>query len=419
MRRSLLRTSATFDEAGQTIVFVVVAMIALVAVVGLVTDIGYAFRTQRALQAGADASALAGAQQLPDPALAAATATDFGATTTGKNKIANVTVTEQVLTSCVTTIPGCTVGSTVNAISVDEKAAVPAFFAKILGFSSFNVHAKATACSPCGSKPVDIMLVLDRTGSMCQDSAGNTDPGAPSNCTDLNNAKAGIKTFLGFFDPGTAKIGLAVLPPAVSNSTTTAKCATPSASNYNLSTAAYLLEPLSGDYRNANGTLNASSNLVTTINCVKGAGSTSYANAIEAAQAELNAHGRPNVPQVIVFFSDGAANIGPNYLPTYPATSLYRTAPCQQGVTSAGVAKAAGTTVYSIGYALDDATGGCMNSVPNPDKAEAPAITVYQALGGIASDPSKFFVKPTTGQLQTIYTAIAQDIGHGSSSLIG
>jgi Flp pilus assembly protein TadG len=410
MRRSHLRTRATSDEHGQAIVFVVVAMIALIAVVGLVTDIGYAFRTQRALQASADAAALAGAQNLPSPTLASATAQQFGASPSGKNVISNISVNEQVQTSCVATIPGC---SPVNAISVTEAATVPTLFAKILGFNSFQVHANATACSPCGSKPVDIMLVLDRTGSMCQDSAGHTDPGAPSNCTDLNNAKAGIRTFLAYFDPVQAHIGLAVLPPATS---TAAKCSTPASGNYNSASAAYLLVPLANDFRKADGTLDTSSNLVSTLNCVRGAGSTSYSNAIEAAQAQLNANGRATVPKVIVFFSDGAANVGPSY---YANNSPYRTQPCHQGITSAGIAKSAGTTVYSIGYALDDATGGCMNSVPNPDQAETPAITVYDALRGIATDPSKFLLKPNPGELQTIYTAIAADISQGSSSLIG
>jgi hypothetical protein len=418
MRRSLLRTSATFDEAGQAIVFVVVAMIALVAVVGLVTDIGYAFRTQRALQAGADASALAGAQQLPDPALAAATATQFGAGSAGKNKITGVgLVTEDVQTSCVTTIPGCTVGSTVNAISVDETATVPAVFAKILGFSSFKLHAKATACSPCGSKPVDIMLVLDRTGSMCRNAAQQYD------CTDLNNAKDGIRTFLAYFDPAMAHIGLAVLPPARSLSTRTAKCAAPDNSNndnynYNSATARYLVVPLSSDFRNADKTLNTGSNLVDTVGCVGGGGSTSYANAIDEAQKELTNYGNPNVrhvPKVIVFFSDGAANTGPNFV-SLPST--YRTTPCHQGIASAAVAKTAGTTVYSIGYALGQDLAGCTNANGSAE-LPAPTISVTSAMTQIASDPSKFFNKPTPGQLQSIYTAIAQDIARGSSSLIG
>ena len=50
---------------------------------------------------------------------------------------------------------------------------------------------------------------------------------------------------------------------------------------------------------------------------------------------------------------------------------------------------------------------------------ESPAITVTQALTNIATDPSHFFLKPNPGSLQGIYSAIANDIGHGSSSLIG
>jgi hypothetical protein len=173
--------------------------------------------------------------------------------------------------------------------------------------------------------------------------------------------------------------------------------------------------PLSSDFRNTDGTLNTRSSLVSTVNCVQGAGSTSYANAIEAAQAELNAHGRRNVPKVIVFFTDGAANTGPGY---YANSSPYRTQPCHQGVTSAATAKAAGTVVYSIGYALDDATGGCVNSVPSPQRAESPSITVRQALAQIASGSDKFLERPGPGELQTIYSAVAQDIAHGSSSLI-
>jgi hypothetical protein len=178
-------------------------------------------------------------------------------------------------------------------------------------------------------------------------------------------------------------------------------------------TAAYLLVPLSSDFRNTDGSLNSTSNLVSTLACVQGNGTTSYANAIDAAQAQLAANGRTNVPHVIVFFSDGAANTGPNY---YAATNPYRAQPCHQGGTSAGAAKAAGTTVYSIGYALDDDTGGCKNA---NGTVESPAITVYQALGAIASSPDKFLVKPNPGELQTIYTTIAEDISAGSSSLIG
>jgi hypothetical protein len=290
-------------------------------------------------------------------------------------------------------------------VSVNEIATVPTFFSKIVGVNSFDVHVHAAACSPCGAKAVDIMLVLDRTGSMCQNSSGASDP----SCTDLNNAKAGIRTFLGYFDSTMAHVGLAVLPPASSVSN---RCSTSNAANYNSLTAAYTVVPLSSDFRNPNGTLNQTSTLVSTLACIQGGGTTSYANAIEAAQAELVAHGRPNVPKMIVFFTDGAANTGPT---TYLTSSPYRAKPCHQGVTSAATVKAAGTVIYSIGYALDDDTGGCRSY---NGTVESPAITVRQALTQIATSPDKFLERPGPGELQTIYSAVAQDIAHGSSSLI-
>jgi Flp pilus assembly protein TadG len=400
MGRHHSRTGALSEEQGQAVVFVLLMLVAVIAVVGFVIDIGHAYQAQRSLQGAADAAALAGAQQLPDPVMAQQTAQQFGSTATGKNHITDVNVTEQVSTSCNATIPGC---APVNMVSVNEDATVPTFFSKIVGVDSFNVHVHAAACSPCGARAVDIMLVLDRTGSMCQDSLGRDQH---PTCPDMNNAKDGLRTFLGYFDPSMAHVGFAVLPPAADP---TRPCDVPGS----YTSTAYKLVPLSSDFRNADGTLNTRSSLVATINCVQSNGSTAYANAIEAAQAELDLHGRPNVPQVIVFASDGAANTGPS---TYASTSPYRTQPCRQGVTSAGLAKARGTIIYSIGYALDDATGGCVNSVSRA--AETPAITVYQALGGIASSPSQFFVRPTAGELQTIYASIAQDISHGSSSLI-
>jgi hypothetical protein len=400
MGRHHSRTGALSEERGQAVVFVLLMLVAVIAVVGFVIDVGHAYQAQRSLQGAADAAALAGAQQLPDPVLAQQTAQQYGSTATGKNHITDVNVTEQVSTSCNATIPGC---SPVNMVSVNEDATVPTFFSKIVGVNSFNLHVHAAACSPCGARAVDIMLVLDRTGSMCQDSNGvDQHP----TCPDMNNAKDGLRTFLSYFDPTMAHVGFAVLPPA-------ANPARPCDAPGTYTSTAYTLVPLSSNFKNPDGTLNTNSSLVSTINCVQSNGSTSYANAIEAAQAELTLHGRANVPKVIVFASDGAANTGPS---TYPTTSPYRTQPCHQGVTSAGTAKALGTVIYSIGYALDDATGGCVNSVSG--KAELPAITVYQALGGIASSPSQFLVKPVAGELQTIYSSIAEDIAHGSSSLI-
>ena len=201
MGRHHSRTGALSEEQGQAVVFVLLMLVAVIAVVGFVIDVGHAYQAQRSLPGAADAAALAGAQQLPDPVLAQQTAQQYGSTAAGKNHITDVNVNEQVSTSCNATIPGC---SPVNMVSVNEDATVPTFFSKIVGVNSFNVHVHAAACSPCGASPVDIMLVLDRTGSMCQDSLGRDQH---PTCPDMNNAKDGLRTFLSYFDPTMSHVG--------------------------------------------------------------------------------------------------------------------------------------------------------------------------------------------------------------------
>lgn len=384
------------------VVLLVVALLGIMGMVALVVDLGYLYWNQRTLQSTADAAALAGAMELPDRAKAEAVAKSYGTSSGAHNHDSRlVSVDEWITSKCMTSIPGC---NPVNAVVVDEEGHVDTFFMRLFGLSTVNIKVRATACSPCGIKPLDIMLVLDRTGSMCQNSAGNTDP----NCTDLKNAQAGMRTFLSYFDPTVDWVGLSVFPPAHDSASV---CNTPSMADYDSRSSPYVIVPLSRDYKLSSGALDTNSNLVKTINCVKGAGGTAYANAIEAAQAELDAHGRPDVQDVIVFLSDGAANRGPSY---YSTSSPYRTQPCHQGVTSAGYSKAKGTVVYSIGYALGDDTGGCTSYTGT---AEKPAITVTQALTAIASNAGNFYNQPTPGQLNTIYTQIAADIGTGTSAL--
>jgi len=400
----VLRKERLRNEQGQVLVLLALMIVPLLAIAGLVIDIGYAYYAQRSLQTQADAAALAGAQNLPDGASAVAVARQFGSSTTSKNFRGDIgTVSETITTKCLATVPGC---DPVNAVVVDERATTHTLFSKVLGIRSFDIHVRSTACSPCGTQPLDIMIVLDRTGSMCQDHNGNNDPA----CTDLNNARNGIKSFLQVMNPKQDSVGLAVLPPATSTSN---KCAAPDTTNYNSQTAAYTIVPLSSDY-STNGVLNTGSNLISTLNCMKAAGSTSYATAIEKAQAELDAHGRSGVKKVIVFFSDGAANIGPTY---YPTSSPYRQQPCHQGVTSANAQKAKGTAIYSIGYDLNAVNGGANKCTSYTGSTET-GITAYQALQQIASTSDTFYNQPTAGQLTTLFQQVAVDIQRGASGLI-
>jgi hypothetical protein len=344
----------------------------------------------------------------------------YGSQSGGKNTIPGVpggNVTENVNVDCEAQAGyNCTLGQP-NTVTVDETAKVPTYLLKLLGFDTITLKAHAQACSPCGGLPLDVMIVLDRTGSM-------------SASSKMPQAKAGIMAFLSTMDPSVDNVGLAVLPPAPSAG---AACTNVSpyftSSNrggtYNLPGAAYTVVPLSNAYATTTGNLVGSSPLISTVNCVQPGGNTAYAEAMDAAYQELQADGRPDAQKAIIILSDGAANVGPNFL---PGSSNYLTHPCGQGATSAGVAKAAGVLVYSIAYTAngDDcyaspgATigGNTLTSADFSKYLENPDPGAETAIENMATDPSYFYDVPNPTSLTGIFQRIASDLAGGSSRIV-
>jgi hypothetical protein len=283
-----------------------------------------------------------------------------------------------------------------NTIQVTESASVPTYFLHLVGVDHIDVTVHSQACSPCGALPLDIVMVLDRTGSMTGQK--------------LTNAKQGVTSFLDDLDPAIDNVGLVVLPPAASLAT---RCSTAPTSNYNLTSAAYLVVPLGHDYASSQGNLNGNSALISTLNCVQAGGQTAYANALGAAQAELSANGRPGVQKVIIFLSDGAANTGPSYL---PATSPYRTQPCHTAINIANASKASKVLVYSIAYDLDVSGAEACKSALGGN--EVPGILANQAMQQIAT-PGNYFYQPQPTQLVGVFDAITADLAKGTSRING
>ena len=89
-RRSALPRRLASDESGQILLLTGVLMAITLVVVALVIDIGHARLVQRQLQAGVDAAALAGAQELPDADLSKATADGSPARRPGANAVNGV-----------------------------------------------------------------------------------------------------------------------------------------------------------------------------------------------------------------------------------------------------------------------------------------------------------------------------------------
>jgi Flp pilus assembly protein TadG len=413
------RLERLHDDAGQVIAFSLVCMVVLVGIVGFAVDAGHAYLVQRQLQSGVDAAALAGAQELPDSTMATKVAKQYGPD--DKNpptSIDNATTTVEM--RCVKSAPGCSSQfSTYNAVRVSATSNVKTVFARVLGIDSLNVNATATACSPCSAKPLDVMIVLDRTGSMCDVAANGT-------CRDMQNAIDGVKTFLGFMDPSLDEVGLSVFPPALDASSL---CKQPTSSGKNYGYGAFWpnwIKPPFGETPNiyaiaspdfnylvngANGwQLNGQSWLVQALNtCMKPAGTTSYVDAIDEAQHELEVHGRGNVQDVMIILTDGAANVSPRFVPGYIPTS-HQTQPCTMGIDAATHVKGTGTIVYTIGYDVDaDSNGG---------QCGKEGFNASWALQQMASEPDNYYVKPDPGQLNTIFTRIAADISRPASRLI-
>jgi hypothetical protein len=244
----------------------------------------------------------------------------------------------------------------------------------------------------------------------------------------MAHAKDGIKAFLSTMDPTVDNVGLAVLPPAPSTGTGCQSVdsyfagSNPSGT-YSLPGAAYTVVPLSNAYATTTGNLVNSSPLISTVNCVQPGGNTAYAEAIDAAYQELQADGRPDAQKAIVILSDGAANVGPSFL---PGSSPYLTRPCGQGATSAGVAKAAGVLVYSIAYTADgdDCYASPGATMPDGSTAgwhntrETDVAGAQTALQNIATDPSYFYDLPDPSSLTGIFQRIAADLAGGSSRLV-
>ena len=425
------RLRAVADETGQVILFALVAMVVLIGMVGFVVDVGHAYLVQRQLQSGVDAAALAGAQHLPDAGPTTQVAMDYGPSPGKRNAVtANDNATTTVTMKCLQKVPGCSsVFNTYNAVNVKATSDVKTFFARVIGFDKLTVTASATACSPCSAKPLDVMVVLDRTGSMCQKSNGADDH---PQCTDIANAKNGIRTFIGYMDPTLDKVGLAVFPPAYNRSDL---CATPTNAKkrYGYDTwwpewiagpgdptpGIYAIGSLVDDYLIPSGgtyVLNPGSSLIQLLDCVATDGTTAYANAIDEAQHELNEHGRGDVQDVIVFLSDGAANTTPKFVPSYLDNASDRLHPCQAGIRAADQQKARGTVIYTIGYDLNGLGTDYERCKTNTGGTES--ITAYDAIRQIASDPKNFYNKPDPGQLNTIFTRIAADLARPAARLI-
>ncbi len=238
-------------------------------------------------------------------------------------------------------------GDLCNAIKVQTSQTIDYLFAPSIGIDTGSTGAVQSvtcqgACKRRGS-PLDVAIVLDRTASM--------------EIADIRAVKDAAYELLKVYNPVDQPVALLALPYAQPAPN---QCRVASPQNYPNSTD-WDIVGLSNNYKNPDGTLNTSSALVSTIECLDraanpsifvsgnnrtSAGHTNLGDPMAAAASFLAATGRPAVPDIVVFMTDGQAN-QPDGLQ-----------PCSYAVNKAATAKATQdangihTEVYTIGYGL-------------------------------------------------------------------
>ena len=151
--RTLVRRVVS-DERGVALVLVTGGMLAMLGIVGLTVDGGRYYETRRQLQNAVDAAAHAGAQELPDTVAAETKAQQYW-------DLNNPSVADS--STIIVTFPDAGSGWADARIQIDVDATVNFSLLSLLGKPSGNVGAFAEA----GAQVKDLVVVLDRSGSMC------------------------------------------------------------------------------------------------------------------------------------------------------------------------------------------------------------------------------------------------------------
>ncbi|UIP49429.1 VWA domain-containing protein [Bifidobacterium longum] len=247
------------------------------------------------------------------------------------------------------------------------------------------------------NQPLDIVLVLDVSGSMAEKIAsGWNQP------TKIDSLKTAVN---GFID-ATAAENAKITDRSQRNRIALVKFAGEESSEVGNDT----------DWQGYNYTQIVSnltdevSGLTNTVKGLRASGATSADYAFDRAQAALKYQPRANAKKVVIFFTDGEPNHGSGFDPTVAATA----------VNKAKSLKDAGTTIYSIGVVSGDTTSdlnkymhGISSNYPNATATEdwwGHASWNNLNLGDRAETSSYYKAATDAGQLNNIFESIYQEI---------
>ncbi|WP_322049943.1 pilus assembly protein TadG-related protein [Paraburkholderia bannensis] len=444
MSRYSGRHSRRARQRGAVSVMVALSLIVLLGFAALSIDIGYIAFSQRRLQAGTDAAAMAGAMDLWKSASATAFA-DAKAYAAGQGintlpsgvTVTSTTVQGLALSTASVPLPASQAVSTYNGIQVTQQASVPLFFARIFGINTKTISATSKAGAGFGATPYNVMIVLDTTRSMATTTDSNCKNSSGVALTRLACAEAGALQLLTGLSLAGDNVGLMVFPPiSPSSSGYSFSCSSTepgvvstgqngySAVGVSGSNATYQISPLGGGYLSG-GALSTSSGVVQALGgasskcggiSAPGGLGTFYAQAIASANAALTSFSQSQNPagkNAIVLLSDGIATASTTQLGNVFGQSggskyVYGSE-CQAAINTAATAKSSGTTIYTVAY-----LGGEGASAPSCSDG-SDALTACGTMQTIASNQSDFYSDTCTNasstqSLNQIFAGIAYSL---------
>jgi hypothetical protein len=431
------------DERGAIAVLAALTIVILFAAVAFVIDISRLYHERQVLQNAVDFGSLAGAQDLPVQGAAQANISSANALKVATANAPQVTASNLTITyQCVvgdrngdgiadpedipfvcgptgTWTSGWTphgsrmvhdcdpfAGDKCNTIRLSTSNTIPYYFAPVIGINTGSTGAvNAASCKgACGaaSSPIDVVMVLDRTGSM-----------SPADIANVKNAAISV---LGFYDSSQQWVGIVALPYGQPG--TWCQVNNPQTYLTNPASLNWQVMPLDNTYT-VNGALNMSSTIVQRINCLVRAGSptvtvngvnrtnaghTNLGDPLADARQMLATQGRPTVPDVIIFMTDGEAN------------QPYGLQPCGYLNAKSDIAKAAGQTVFTIGYGIgtkkcSDTGGTFAGAFATKNLAWTATASYDDAPGGCAAtentDGDNYFCTPSGADLEPVFRQVA------------
>ena len=193
------------SEAGFTLILGMLSLLFIIPVIGLAVDVGFLYISKSKLQAAVDGAALAAARSLN---IGSSTASQASAAQSNAvnwfyaNFPSNFFGSSgTVMTTDNVTVADDPSNAHLRNVQVVATTNVSTFFMKWFGFNATTIGSLGKA----SRRDVVIMMVLDRSGSMCK---GGTDPckkGTATPCDSMINAG---KLFTGQFSENRDAIGL-------------------------------------------------------------------------------------------------------------------------------------------------------------------------------------------------------------------